>query len=128
MWPVYCLTRHKLTQTSPTQILRALVSALDIPVSCKIRLLPTQEDTIALVKRIAQTGISNLTVHCRTKDMRPREPALTDRLSDIVNVMKETGIPVVANGDCLGYLDADRVRHLTGAFFRFLSTCHKFCR
>lgn len=90
------------------------MDALHVPVSCKIRLLPTQEDTIALVQRIAETGISNLTVHCRTKDMRPREPALIDRLKDIVEVMRTTGIPVVANGDCLGYLDADRVRQLTG--------------
>lgn len=46
--------------------------------------------------------------------MRPREPALIDRLKDIVDVMRPSGIPVVANGDCLGFLDASRVRTLTG--------------
>lgn len=52
--------------------------------------------------------------------MRPREPALIDRLRDIVEVMSSTGIPVVANGDCLGYLDADRVRQLTGRLPQFV--------
>ena len=85
-----------------------------MPVSCKIRLLPTQEDTLTLVKRIVATGISNLTVHCRTRDMRPREPALLDRLRDIVDLVKPFGIPVVANGDCLGFADFDRIKDLTG--------------
>jgi tRNA-dihydrouridine synthase 2 len=96
------------------QILRALIESLSVPVSCKIRLLPTQDATIDLVKRIVGTGISSLTVHCRTKDMRPREPALLDRLRDIVDAVAPFGIPVVANGDCLGFDDMQRIKDLTG--------------
>lgn len=49
--------------------------------------------------------------------MRPREPALLDRLKEIVDfVNKETGgmVPVVANGDCWGVKDRDRICEMTG--------------
>lgn len=92
-----------------------------VSVTAKIRLLPTQADTLALVERIVRTRtIRALTVHCRTKDMRPREPALLERLREIVEhvtaVAQETGqdVPVVCNGDCFGHMDVARIRELTG--------------
>ncbi|GAA96539.1 uncharacterized protein L969DRAFT_50568 [Mixia osmundae IAM 14324] len=95
-------------------ILEALVEAVDVPVSCKIRLLPTQEDTLALVEKISRTGIACLTVHCRTKDMRDREHALHDRLRDIVELVEARGIPVIANGDCFGAHDVEKIKSITG--------------
>lgn len=88
-----------------------------VAVSAKIRLLPSQEDTLALIKRIVSTGISCLTVHCRTKEMRHREPALIHRLKEIVEYVNSLGlgIPVIANGDCLSRDDAVRLREITGA-------------
>jgi tRNA-dihydrouridine synthase 2 len=85
-----------------------------VPVSCKIRLLPDQPDTLALVERICQTGIQNLTVHARTKTMRSTERALMERLSDIVEVATRYGIPVAANGDVAGMWDFERIKALTG--------------
>jgi tRNA-dihydrouridine synthase 2 len=103
-------------------ILQALRDFLppDIPVSAKIRLLPSQEDTLKLVGRIIETGISCLSVHCRTRGMR-REPALVDRLREIVEFVERSGmnIPVIENGDCLGYEDARRLRELTGMGYFF---------
>lgn len=100
-------------------ILRALREALPpgVPISAKIRLLPTQEDTLKLVGRIIETGISALTVHCRTRAMR-REPAHVERLRDIVEFVNRSNrnIPVIENGDCLGYEDSVRIRKLTGAW------------
>jgi len=64
-----------------------------ISVSAKIRLLPTQGDTLALVYRIVNTGINCLTIHCRTRNMRP----------------------LIENGDCVGFEDARRIRAVTGA-------------
>ena len=89
-----------------------------IPLTAKIRLLPSQEDTLKLVGRILNTGISALTVHCRTRSMR-REPALVDRLRDIVEYaqLHYPGIPIIENGDCTGADDADRIRALTGIGF-----------
>ena len=88
-----------------------------ISVSAKIRLLPTQEDTLALVERIVNTGINCLTIHCRTRNMRPRERALIHRLKEIVDFVKGLGanVAVIENGDCVGFEDARRIRAVTGA-------------
>jgi len=87
----------------------------EISVSAKIRLLPTQEDTLNLVKRIVDTGVSAITVHCRTRNMRPREKALIHRMREIVEFVESLGVDVavIQNGDCLGYEDANRVKEIT---------------
>lgn len=95
-------------------ILRRLVAESYVPIDVKIRLLPDQADTLKLVSRIAETGVSALTVHCRTESMRPREPALLHRLRDIVDFMRPHHIPVIANGDCFSIEDAPRIKELTG--------------
>jgi len=41
---------------------------LKVPVTCKIRILPSEEKTIELAKRIEAAGCSVLTVHGRTKE------------------------------------------------------------
>ncbi|GAA5976624.1 hypothetical protein JCM10908_005573 [Rhodotorula pacifica] len=61
-----------------------------------------EEPTLALVARIFDTGIANLTVHCRTQEMRSREPALHERMRGITEMGRERGIPVVCNGDAVG--------------------------
>jgi tRNA-dihydrouridine synthase 2 len=99
-------------------ILEALRAALPprVSLSCKIRLLPNQEDTLKLVERIAGTGINCLTIHCRTRNQRMREPATIERLREIVHFVRGLGkdIAIIANGDCLNYEDAKRVRAVTG--------------
>ena len=101
-------------------ILTALREAMppEITVSAKIRLLPSQDDTLKLVERIVNTGISALTVHCRTRNMRMKEKAVIQRLREIVEFVEKMGkgIAVIENGDCLGYEDSKRVREVTGAF------------
>lgn len=47
------------------KILSALVRGTHRPVTCKIRLLPSLEDTLSLVKRIERTGIAAITIHGR---------------------------------------------------------------
>lgn len=46
--------------------------------------------------------------------MRDREPALLHRLREIVDTVSVYGIPVVANGDCWGAKDRERICDLTG--------------
>lgn len=82
----------------------------------KIRLLPTQEATLILVARLLETGVSALTVHCRTQNMRSSEPALIDRLRDIVEMGKAKGIPVIENGDCLVAADQAGIEELSGEY------------
>ena len=57
-----------LTQPEKVRdILTKLVSAVSIPVTAKIRLLPNMEDTLKLVDVIQETGVAALAVHGRTK-------------------------------------------------------------
>lgn len=100
-------------------ILAALREAMppEITVTAKIRLLPSQEDTLKLVERIVNTGISALTVHCRTRNMREKDKATIERLREIVEFVEGMGkgIAVIENGDCQSWEDAKRVRRVTGA-------------
>ncbi|SCZ99591.1 BZ3500_MvSof-1268-A1-R1_Chr3-1g06130 [Microbotryum saponariae] len=95
-------------------ILEALVKEIPLPIDVKIRLFPTSEPTLALVKRLLNTGVKCLTVHCRTKEMRSTEPALLERLREIVELGREKGVPVVENGDCYDAKDAERITEQTG--------------
>uniref|UniRef100_A0A452FRM3 Dihydrouridine synthase 2 n=1 Tax=Capra hircus TaxID=9925 RepID=A0A452FRM3_CAPHI len=47
------------------RILSTLVKGTRRPVTCKIRILPSLEDTLSLVKRIERTGIAAIAVHGR---------------------------------------------------------------
>ncbi|KAI4125076.1 MAG: hypothetical protein LQ338_004463 [Usnochroma carphineum] len=84
-------------------ILSALVievgNVFDIGISVKIRLLETAEKTEALVRKLCGTGITGLTVHCRTTPMRPRERAIRDQLRMIAEVCRGEGVACVMNGD-----------------------------
>ncbi|EON62112.1 tRNA-dihydrouridine synthase 2 [Coniosporium apollinis CBS 100218] len=85
------------------RILEALVKEVgephEIGISVKIRLLETPEKTEALVRRLVKTGITGLTVHCRTTPMRPRERAIREQLKMIAGVCREAGVACVMNGD-----------------------------
>ncbi|KAI9806832.1 MAG: hypothetical protein M1833_002489 [Piccolia ochrophora] len=94
-----------LLQTPDTlcRILEALVKEVgthfEIGISVKIRLLDTPELTENLVRRLCRTGITGLTVHCRTTPMRPRERAIREQLHMIAKVCQESGVACVMNGD-----------------------------
>ena len=84
-------------------ILRALVENIvpefGIGISVKIRLLATAAETEVLVRRLVATGITGLTIHCRTTPMRPREAALRDQLRMIADICHEAGVACLVNGD-----------------------------
>lgn len=84
-------------------ILEALVQNItpefEIGISVKIRILETAAETEALVRRLCATGITGLTVHCRTTPMRPREKAIRDQLRMIADVCREAGVACLMNGD-----------------------------
>ncbi|TDL19410.1 FMN-linked oxidoreductase [Rickenella mellea] len=107
-------------------ILTALREAMppEITVTAKIRLLQSQEDTLKLVERIVNTGVAAITIHCRTRNMRPRERALIERLREIVHFVEGLGkgIAVIENGDCVGLNDVVRMRGITGAHSFMVAT------
>lgn len=96
-------------------ILRNLLENVPLPISCKIRLLPTQPSTLLLAAQILRTGIRNLTVHCRTRNMRSTERAMWERLRDIVNLGKRRGVSVTCNGDGDGWVNWEHIREQTGS-------------
>ncbi|KAM0276689.1 hypothetical protein ACHAQH_006506 [Verticillium albo-atrum] len=87
-------------------ILEALVKNImpefEIGISVKIRLLATAPETEALVRRLVATGITGLTVHCRTTPMRPREPAIRGQLRMVADICHEAGVACIMNGDVDG--------------------------
>ncbi|GAA5869450.1 hypothetical protein JCM16303_000474 [Sporobolomyces ruberrimus] len=118
-------------------ILKALVNSTSLPIDAKIRLLPlptpspsssnpstdpssstlSEEDpTLPLILQILSTGISCLTVHCRTQTMRSSEPALHNRLLSLTTSLSKirqkelkteleeiaSKVPIVCNGDVTG--------------------------
>lgn len=70
------------------------------PISAKIRLLDTKDagPTLELVEKICATGIANLTVHCRTRDMRNRELPVRDFVTQIYDIVSKHNISLVVNG------------------------------
>ncbi|KAL8944186.1 MAG: hypothetical protein Q9216_000610 [Gyalolechia sp. 2 TL-2023] len=84
-------------------ILAALVTEVgnvyEIGISVKIRLLETAEKTETLVRKLCCTGITGLTVHCRTTPMRPRERAIRDQLRMIADICRGEGVACIMNGD-----------------------------
>ncbi|ATY59862.1 tRNA dihydrouridine synthase [Cordyceps militaris] len=84
-------------------ILEALVKNItphyDIGISVKIRILETAAETETLVRRLVATGITGLTVHCRTTPMRPRERAIRGQLRMVADLCHEAGVACLMNGD-----------------------------
>ncbi len=68
------------------------------PISVKIRLLPEMKDTLSLVERLCATGIQNITVHCRTREMRNREHPIRDYLLDIYKICHSHKVSLIING------------------------------
>ncbi|MBN1240240.1 MAG: tRNA dihydrouridine synthase DusB [Gammaproteobacteria bacterium] len=96
------------------RILEAVVAAVDVPVTLKIRTGFDRENRNGLrVARIAErSGISALAVHGRTRDMQYKGEAEYDTIAAIKLAV---AIPVVANGDIDSPVKARDVLRRTGA-------------
>ncbi|XP_045511221.1 tRNA-dihydrouridine(20) synthase [NAD(P)+]-like isoform X1 [Colias croceus] len=95
-------------------ILNKLVNNLSIPVTCKIRILETPEDTLKLVEKLASSGIKAIAIHGRTKHERPQHAVHTDIIK---YVAERLSIPVIANGgskEIEKYTDIIKFKNLTG--------------
>lgn len=95
-------------------MLRALRRNLseDVTVTCKIRLLEDDAKTVELVRRLEAAGAQAIGVHMRETHHRPREPAIWDRLSAVVDAVH---VPVLANGDVYSAKDIEKLRSEYGA-------------
>lgn len=97
-----------------TDIVKAVVNAVDVPVTLKIR---TGWDTdhrngIEIARIAEQNGIQSLAVHGRTRACMYKGNAEYQTIRDI---KRSVSIPVVANGDITSPQKAKQVLEYTGA-------------
>ena len=96
------------------RILDAVVGAVDVPVTLKIRTGPSPEarNAVAIAALAESAGVSALAVHGRTRACAFRGVAEYDTIRD---VKRAVSIPVIANGDITSPEQAARVLSVTGA-------------
>jgi len=96
------------------RILDAVVCAVDIPVTLKIRTgwSPEQRNGITIARIAEQAGIQALAVHGRTRQDAFRGQAEYDTIRAIKQAVR---IPVIANGDIDSPDKAHNILRLTGA-------------
>jgi tRNA-dihydrouridine synthase B len=96
------------------RILEAVVAAVPVPVTLKIRTGPSPERRNAVrVARLAESaGVQMLAVHGRTRACLFEGAAEYETIAEVKRAVR---IPVVANGDILTPEDARRVLERTGA-------------
>lgn len=96
------------------EILQAVVSAVDVPVTLKIRtgISPQQRNGVAIAKIAEDAGIQMLTVHGRTRADRFKGEA---EYHTITRIVEAVSIPVLANGDITSPAKALAVLQTTGA-------------
>ncbi|RWR77585.1 tRNA-dihydrouridine16/17 synthase NADP+-like protein [Cinnamomum micranthum f. kanehirae] len=79
-------------------LVQKLAQNLHVPVSCKIRIFPSLQDTIAYARMLEDAGCSLLAVHGRTRDEKDGKKFRAD-WSAIKAVRSAVRIPVLANGN-----------------------------
>ena len=96
------------------RILEAVVSAVNVPVTLKIRTGPAPERRNALrIARIAESaGVQALAIHGRTRACAFGGNAEYETIAEVKSRLR---IPVIANGDIRTPEDAKRVLEATGA-------------
>ncbi|MDH4191245.1 MAG: tRNA dihydrouridine synthase DusB, partial [Betaproteobacteria bacterium] len=101
-------------ETLAARILEAVVDAVDVPVTLKMRTGPSPARRNApRIARIAEScGVQLIAIHGRTRACRFEGRAEYDT---IATVKANLRIPVIANGDIETAEDARRVLDLTGA-------------
>lgn len=96
------------------EILTAVVNAVDVPVTLKMRTGWNTENRNAVeIARIAEdAGVQALAVHGRTRACMYRGEAEYQTIAQVKQAIK---IPVIANGDITSAVKARQVLHETGA-------------
>ncbi|MCS5574050.1 MAG: tRNA dihydrouridine synthase DusB, partial [Pseudomonadales bacterium] len=96
------------------RILEAVVGAVDVPVTLKIRLGWSRDEinAVTIAKLAEHAGISLLTVHGRTRACRFHGEVDYEAIAE---VNAAVDIPIIANGDITTPEQAEHVLKITGA-------------
>ena len=105
-------------------IVRYLAPRLKVPVSVKLRILPSEEehgeprfdDSMVLYRRLVDAGASMLTIHGRTREQRQRKTGAADWefTKRVVDEFKDR-IPVLSNGSISNMDEVEQCLQVTGA-------------
>jgi tRNA-dihydrouridine synthase B len=95
-------------------ILSAVVDAVTVPVTLKIRLgwSPQERNAISIARLAEDAGVQLLTVHGRTRACKFAGDVDYDAIAEVVGAVS---IPVIANGDIDSVAKAKSVFQTTGA-------------
>ena len=91
------LSRPEVVKDILTTLVRNL--GHEVPITCKIRLLDTPQETLQLARIIQDTGVSALAVHARRRADRPRWWAQWDQVALLRQQLGTTTLPLIPNGD-----------------------------
>ncbi len=96
------------------QIVAAVVKAVDVPVTCKMRLGVSKQsmNVLSLSQKLVDAGATALTIHGRSGEKKFGVPL--DR-SIIKTTAESLSVPVIANGSIYTGFDAQKMIQETGA-------------
>lgn len=95
-------------------LLTAMVQELDVPITAKLRVLPTEYATLKMVEAVEKCGVQMITLHGRTAEA---SKLFTGPVNwDIIRKVKQSvSVPLIANGGISCKADVERCLDLTGA-------------
>jgi tRNA-dihydrouridine synthase len=99
-------------------IVSTLRKNLNIPVTCKIRLLSDMKTTCDFVGALVKAGANAIAIHGREVGDQSQERAKWDRLCDVVKILTSsanTNVPIIINGDLYTRNDIVNLRRRSGA-------------
>src|SRR6267378_5043131 len=101
-------------ETLVARIVEAVVAAVDVPVTVKIRTgpSPARRNALRIARIVEAAGARLLAIHGRTRACMFEGCAEYDTIADVKSHLR---IPVIANGDIKTPEEARRVLELTGA-------------
>ncbi|KAL1526426.1 hypothetical protein AB1Y20_015138 [Prymnesium parvum] len=95
-------------------VVKTLSRELTIPVTAKLRMMPTLEDTVRNCQQLEAAGASVLCLHGRTRQQNKQLSGGAD-WDVIAEVVRQVGVPVIANGGIATFEDVERCLKHTGA-------------